>query len=136
MSVNFFMLLVAALIFGVLARNARSISLARLARIYGAQGTFRRLDALVRKNPGQSELFRARVLPWVGFQLCFDVASCATFITAVFVFPPAKFGPTDLALLQNGSVVIVLTALVIDLLSFIRALLATFESRRIGGETE
>lgn len=136
MSVNFLMLLVAALIFGVLARNARSISLARLARIYGAQPSFRRLDALVRKNPDQSQLFRVRVLPWIGFQLFLDVASCATFVTAVFVFPPSKFGPTDLAVLQNGSVVIILTALVIDLMFFIRALFATFESRRLGGEIE
>ena len=136
MSVNFLMLLLAALIFGLLARNARAISLARLARIYGGRGSFRRLDALVRKNPGQSDLFRTRVLPWIGLQLCFDIASCVTFVAAVFVFPPSKFGPTDLALLQKGSVIIVLTALVIDLLSFIRALLATFEARRMGGETE
>ena len=136
MSVNFLMLLVAALIFGLLARNARAISLTRLARIYGVQQSFRRLDAVVRKNPDQNELFRVRVLPWIGLQLCLDVASCATFVTAVFVFPPSKFGPTDLAILPNGSVVIVLTALGIDLMFFIRALVATFESRRLGGEIE
>lgn len=136
MSVNFLMLLAAALIFGLLARNARTISLARLARIYGGQLSFRRLDAFVRRHPDRNEMFRSRVLPWIGVQLGFDVASCATFITAVFTFPPSKFGPTDLAVLQNGSVVIVLTALIIDLLFFIRALVATFEARRLGGETE
>jgi hypothetical protein len=130
------MLLTAALIFGLLARNARTISLGRLARVYGEQRSFRRLGALVRRHPDRNEMFRWRVLPWIGLQLGFDVASCATFITAVFTFPPSKFGPTDLAVLQKGSVVIVLTALVIDLLFFIRALVATFEARRLGGQAE
>jgi hypothetical protein len=120
MSVSFLLLLAAALVFRFLGLRAQKIFRFRTTRLLGSSVKVQRLAKLLRAQPDQVELFRGCALPYFALQLFFDSAACLTFIAAVFLFPPEKFGPTDLALLQQGSIVICLLALFVDLFSFCR----------------
>jgi hypothetical protein len=129
MSVNFLMLLLGALILRCLAMRMRSTFTDRFSRLLGCPVFGRSVVALLRQHPAHADTFRARILPLAMYQLLFDATACAAYIAGIFVFPPAKFGVTDLALLQRGSACLVLIALVVDLLAFCRAFLATFETK-------
>lgn len=122
MSVNFFMLLFAALLFRYLGMRARATFVARFARLLGCAVSERGVETLLRQHPRQAGGFRTRVLPFAGLNLGLDALACATFVVSVFFFPPAIFGARDLSLLQYGSAVIVFIALVVDASAFCRSL--------------
>jgi len=127
MSVNFFMLLAAALIFRYLAMLARGRFLDRFDRLLGRPAAGRRVETLLRQYPERAEDFRARVLPYMALRTTLDALACFTFVAAVFFFPPSGFGERDLALLQRGSAMIVFVALLMDAAAFCRCLLLVSE---------
>jgi hypothetical protein len=127
MSVNFFMLLFAALIFRYLGMRARATFVDRFARLLGCAVSGRRVAALLRQHPKQADGFCAHVLPFAGLRLGLDALACATFVASVFFFPPAIFGERDLTLLQYGSAMIVLIALLVDAAAFCRSLVLAWE---------
>src|SRR6266480_553495 len=104
MSVNFFMLLAGALIFRYLAIRIRTTFGERLARLFGRSASRRAVVALLRQYPEHAMVFRIRLLPLSALELLLDTLACAAFLAAIIVFPPMKFGATDLLLLQRGSV--------------------------------
>lgn len=136
MTVNFFMLLAGALIFRYLAIRTRATLAERLARLFGRAVSPRAAVALLRQSPEHGPVFRTRLLPLSALELLLDTLACAAFLAAIIVFPPTKFGPTDLLLLQRGSVGVVLVALLIDMLGLCRALVATLQTKHAAGETE
>ena len=129
MSVNFFMLLAGALIFRYLAMRTRTTFAEGFARLFGRPVSRRAVVALLRQYPEHVAVFRMRLLPLSALELLLDMLACAAFLAAIIVFPPMKFGATDLLLLQRGSVGIVLVALLIDVLGLCRALFATLQTK-------
>ncbi len=78
----------------------------------------RLLLKLLRENPERWREFRQRVLPICGGQIALDTAACAIFVLGVFWFPPAKMGPSDLRLLQSGTVLLVSGTFVFEVFEF------------------
>jgi hypothetical protein len=136
MSVNFFMLLAGALIFRYLAMRTRATFAEGLARLFGRAVSPRGVVAWLRRYPEHGPVFRMRLLPLSALELLLDVLACTGFLAAIMVFPPTKFGATDLLLLQRGSVGVVLVALLIDMLGLCRALFATLQTKPAERETE
>ncbi len=136
MSVNFFMLLLGAVIFRYLAMRTRTAYRERVSRLFGRSVSRHTVVALLRQYPEHVVFFRMRLLPLAAVELFFDAAACAAFLAAILVFPPMKFSATDLLLLQRGSVGIVLVALLVDVLGLCRALFATWEIKPASPEAK
>jgi hypothetical protein len=118
------MLLVAAVIFRYLAMRAKAAFGVSLTSIFQVVPKGRSAVDLLRQNPDRVEEFRTQALPLTAQQFALDAAACGVFIAAIFLFPPAKFGPTDLGLIQYGSVALVSAALLVDLVGFFRVVAA------------
>lgn len=118
MNVNLLMLICACILFRYLAAKARASFYARFTSLLRKPVLPRLLLKLLRENPERWHEFRERVLPICGGQIALDATACAIFVVGVFCFPPAKLGPTDLCLLQNGTVLLVSVAFVFDVSEF------------------
>jgi hypothetical protein len=70
--------------------------------------------------------FRRRVLPFDALHVALNAAACACFIAAVWLFPPSGMSDWDLAFVRYGSVLLTPVALLADVVSFARMLMATY----------
>lgn len=126
MNLSFLLLAVAALIFRYLASRSSAAFSVRVTSLLRREIPRNRLASVLREHPNRLAEFRSRALPLSALQVLLDFAACATLVVALYVFPPAKFGPTDLALFQDGSVAVVSIALLADLVMFGLTLRAAF----------
>lgn len=110
----FLLTLLAALIFRYLASQVRGQFRARLFVLLRRPLQRGRLISILREHPERMPEFRSRLLPLMATQVALDALACGVFVFALFVFPPAKFGPSDLALIHRGSVLIVAAAMAVE----------------------
>ena len=124
MNLNFLMLVVAACILRFLAAESKRIFVSRLASLLPRKVIKEHLTAL-REYPEHFAIFRARVLPFSALQIAFNALSCASFIVALWCFPPTALSSWDLFFMRYGSLLVVPIAFLFDVVVFVRLFWAT-----------
>ena len=116
----------AAGIFCLLAADANKAFRHRLARLLPRKVMREHLRVLLEDYPGRLGEFRRRVLPFSALHLGLNAAACACFVAALWFFPPGGMVHWDLVFVRYGSLLLTPVALLADVVSFARLLMATF----------
>ena len=120
MTVSFFLLVAASLIFRLLGAQAEGQFQARLRGLLPRKVLSGHFPALLRDYPAQLPLFRSRVLPLKAQRVALDSLCCVTLLAGLWIFPPAPFSGDDLDLLRRIGTGIVCAAFLIDATAFFR----------------
>jgi hypothetical protein len=126
MTPPFLFLLAAAGIFRLLSADANKAFNQRLVRLLPRKVMQEHLRVLLEDYPGRLGEFRRRVLPFSAVHLGFNATACACFVAAVWFFPPGGMPHWDLVFVRYGSLLLTPVALLADVVSFARLLMATF----------
>jgi hypothetical protein len=125
MDLPFLMMLLAAGILRYLAFEAKRNYHVRLAKLLPRNIVKHHFSVLTADYRDCLAAFRSSVLPLAGFQLVLNALSCAVFVGALWIFPPAALAEWDLMFIRYGGLAILPPALVIDALAFCRLFHAT-----------
>jgi hypothetical protein len=126
MTPPFLFLLAAAGIFRLLSSDSNKAFHHRLAGLLPRKVMREHLQVLLSDYPGRVGDFRWRVLPWYAMHVVLNVAACACFATALWMFPPIGMQRWDLLFVQYGSLLLMPLAFLADAVLFARMFLATF----------
>ncbi len=91
------------------------------------------LRVLLAEFPDRIAEFRSRVLPFHAIHVMMNVAACACFAAALWMFPPTGMQHWDLLFVQYGSLFLLPVAFLADAFLFARMLLATFSKAAEAG---
>jgi len=120
MTVSFFFLVGASLIFRALSMLAEKAYDARLRSLLPRKFLSPKLADLVREHPERLPVFRQEALPLQARALAFNTLACGTFLSGLWIFPPGFLSPFDLGLLRFVGLAVVLVAFGADVAAFSR----------------
>ena len=126
MTPPFLFLLAASAIFRLLSADAKKAFHRWLARLLPRKVMQQHLRALLEDYPDRLGEFRRRVLPFFALHVTLNVAACACFVAAIWMFPPRGLSHWDLVFVQYGSLLLIPIAFLADTVWFARLLMATF----------
>jgi len=126
MTPPFLFLLAAAGIFRLLSADSNKAFNQRLARLLPRKVMQEHLRVLLTDYPERVVEFRRRVLPYAALHVALNVAACACFAAALWIFPPSGMARWDLVFVQYGSLVLMPLAFLADAVLFARMLMATY----------
>jgi len=121
MTVSFFLLVLASILFRILGLRAGRAFEGRLKALLPRSVMHSHFATLLGEFPDRLPAFRGSALPMQAQALFFNSAACATFLGGLWAFPPEFLGAFDLALLRYSGLFIVLGAFVVDVAAFIKA---------------
>jgi hypothetical protein len=118
MTLSFFLLLFASVIFSYLGTQAKRAFHMRVCALLPRNVMRDHVKILFAEYPGRLPEFRAQALPVRAGRLALDALSCATLLVGLWAMPPAFLRGFDLALLRFCGLGLVLLAFAMDTAAF------------------
>lgn len=128
MSLSFILLVLASVILRHLSAEAKRAFAYRLRALLPRDVLCDHLQILLKQHRNRMPEFRTRALPMHAAHLALDAFSCATLLTALWLFPPSVLAGFELAVFKYAGLAVVLLALTVELVLLCRLACAAWIS--------
>lgn len=128
MTLSFFLLLLASVVFSYLGTQAKRTFHARVRALLPRNVMQNHLQVLFAEFPGRLAEFRSQALPVRAGRLALDALSCITLLVGLWVFPPQFLRGFDLSFLRFSGLGLVVVAWAVDTTAFCKMAYRTWRA--------